>query len=76
MSDGRVFVVGRASRELFAAVFRKALQSYGLNPEIVVCGFDRELRLWSGADDDFEADPPRAAIVFPEARDLFQGQLT
>ena len=76
MSDGRVFVVGRASWELFAAVFRKALQTYGLNPEIVVCGFDRELRLWSGADDDFEADPPRAAIVFPEARDLFQGQLT
>jgi len=76
MSDGRVFVVGRASWELFAAVFRKALQSYGLNPEIVVCGFDRELRLWSGADDDFEADPPRAAVVFPEARDLFQGQLT
>ncbi len=65
MSDGRVFVVGRASWELFAPVFRKALQSYGLNPEIVVCGFDRELRLWSGADEDFEADPPRAAVVFP-----------
>jgi FkbH-like protein len=75
MSDGRVFVVGRASWELFAPVFRKALQSYGLNHEIVVCGFDRELRLWSGADEAFESEPPRVAVVFPEARDLFQRQL-
>ena len=26
-----------------------ASETYGLNPEIVVCGFDRELRLWLGS---------------------------
>src|SRR5262245_17395933 len=76
MSDGRLFLVGRASWELFAPVLQKTLRGYGLNPDIVVCGFDRELRLWSGADEDFENAPPRGAVVFPEARDLFQGQLT
>ena len=76
MSDGRIFLVGPASWELFAPVFTKALHGYGLHQEVVVCGFDRELRLWSGEDKDFETDPPRAVIVFPEARDLLQRHLT
>jgi FkbH-like protein len=76
MSDGRMFLVGRASWELFAPVLTKALLGYGLHQEVVVCGFDRELRLWSGADADFEANPPRVVVVFPEARDLFERHLT
>src|SRR5262245_14175802 len=72
MSGDRLFVVGRASWDLFVPAFRTALRGYGLTPKIVVCGFDRELLLWSGDDDDFASDPPQAIIVFPEARDLFE----
>jgi FkbH-like protein len=76
MTSERIFIIGRASWELFAGAFKRALQPYGLTPEIVVCGFDRELRLWSGQDEDFAMNPPRGAIVFPEARDLFQRHFT
>src|SRR5262249_9009314 len=61
--------------ELFVPYFTTALRGYGLDQEVVVCGFDRELTLWAGEDDDFEANPPRAVVVFPEARDLFRRNL-
>src|SRR5262245_47592005 len=76
MTSERIFIIGRASWELFAGTFQRALQPYWLTPEIVICGFDRELRLWSGQDEDFAMNPPRGAIVFPEARDLFQRHFT
>ncbi len=72
MTRDRLFVIGRASWELFVPAFSAALRGYGLSPEIVVGGFDRELRLWAGEDEDFERNPPQAAIVLPEARDLFE----
>ena len=61
MNAERIFIVGPASWELFTSAFRTALHGYGLSPTIVVCGFDREVRLWSGEDEDFESDPPSAA---------------
>ena len=76
MTSDRIFIIGPASWELFVPAFRTALAGYGLTPEVVVCGFDRQLRLWAGEDEDFEKNPPRVAIVFPEARDLFERHLT
>ncbi len=68
----RLGIIGPATWEPFLPLLRSALSVHGIADEPAAYGFGREVQVLAGNDADFEADPPRGAVLFLDPRSLFQ----
>lgn len=71
----RLAIIGAATWEPFLPLLRSALAVYSIADEPAAFGFGRDVQVLGGNDADFEADPPRGAVLFADPRSLFQEYL-
>ena len=75
MTADRLALIGPFTWQLLVPALTASIRRYGLPTDVVPYGFGQDSAVWSLADADFNANPPQGAIVFPDARQLFDDYL-
>lgn len=65
-------IVGSATWDPFAPIFRDALLKQGIESEVAAFGFGRDIQVLAGSDPDFESRPPQGAFLFFDPVLLFR----
>jgi FkbH-like protein len=71
----RLAIIGAATWEPFLPLLSAALTAYGIADEPTAFGYGRDVQVLAGNEADFEAAPPRGAVLFADPRSLFQEYL-